>query len=309
MAETSHTDLRDGFVAFIHGLQDRICASLEAEDGHATFREDAWQRHGGGGGKTRVIEGGHVLEKGGVNTSIVFGELHPALQAGLNTGPGWFFATGISLVIHPLSPFVPTTHANFRYFELREAEDGPLRDAWFGGGADLTPYYLAPDDGAHFHRTLKAACDAHGPDHYPRFKAWCDTYFTNHHRGTEMRGIGGVFFDWLRAEEGLTLAQRRAFTETVGDAFLPAYLPLVQKLKHLPWNEQHRRWQEIRRGRYAEFNLLHDRGTKFGLQSDGRIESILMSLPPRAQWHYDYQPAPGTPEAEMLAYYQPKEWI
>lgn len=303
------TELRDSFSEFVQDLQDRICAALEHADGKATFQEDLWERTGGGGGRTRVIAGGNVFEKGGVNFSKVHGPLTPEIQKGLDTGPGWFYATGISLVIHPRNPFVPTTHANFRYFELRESEDGPLRDAWFGGGADLTPYYLDPADGKYFHQVLKDACDQHGPEYYPKFKAWCDEYFTNHHRGTEMRGIGGVFFDWLRQEDGYSYADRKAFTETVGNAFIPAYIPIVERTKDKPYNESHVNWQEIRRGRYAEFNLIHDRGTKFGLQSDGRIESILMSLPPRAQWHYNYHPAPGTPEAEMMQYYEPMNWV
>jgi coproporphyrinogen III oxidase len=299
---------RIDFESFVYSLQDNIIAALEAED-DTSFRYDQWDRPGGGGGRSGIIEGGKVIEKGGVNVSAVHGELPESMRKHFGVQEAHFFATGVSLVIHPRNPMAPTVHANFRYFEMYE-EDGSVKDAWFGGGADLTPYYLMQDDAVHFHQTLKQAADPHGAHLYPIFKEECDTYFRNTHRD-EARGIGGLFFDYLRdGKEGLSLAQWHDFTRAVGQAFVPAYLPILQKRKELPYEAKHREWQEIRRGRYVEFNLIHDRGTHFGLKTNGRIESILMSLPPHVQWKYDHHPAPNSAEAELLDVLKtPRNWV
>jgi coproporphyrinogen III oxidase len=291
---------------YFKALQDRIVAELERVDG-TRFREDRWDRAGGGGGRSRVLADGGVFEKAGVNFSDVFGSFSPEFAATLPGEGREFRATGISLVLHPRSPHVPTVHANFR--RLQRGSGG-----WFGGGADLTPYYLRAEDAGHFHRTLKRACDAHHPSLHPRFKAWCDDYFTITHRG-EPRGVGGVFFDYLGAGSEATAGRTGApaptalegdpertfdFVRGVGDAFLEAYVPIVERRRAEPWTEEQRRWQLIRRGRYVEFNLVYDRGTIFGLKTDGRVESILMSLPPEARWEYGHEPAPGSPEADTL---------
>lgn len=301
-------EFKDNFVAFIHSLQDDICDALEKEDSKAKFIEDKWERPGGGGGKTRVISNGEVFEKGGVNTSIVHGELPETMQKAFKVKAGRFFACGISLVIHPLNPFVPTTHANYRYFELYD-ENGKEIDSWFGGGADLTPYYLDESDARHFHKTLKEACDIADDSYYPKFKKACDEYFWNTHRD-EARGIGGIFYDYLRANEIKNKMHYLNFSKLAGNAFLPAYLPLVQKHKNDKYSEHNKKWQELRRGRYVEFNLIHDRGTLFGLKTKGRIESILMSLPPIVRWEYQYSPEIGSPEfvlEETLK--NPREWV
>ncbi|HTJ12717.1 MAG TPA: oxygen-dependent coproporphyrinogen oxidase [Dinghuibacter sp.] len=324
--------VKDRFITHIHALQDRICAALEAIEaatttgpagaaaaspvGGARFREDRWERPGGGGGISRVIEGGAVFEKGGVNTSVVFGDLPEVMQQHLKVSHNRFMATGLSLVIHPLNPYVPTVHANWRYFELYDT-DGRVADAWFGGGADLTPYYIFPGDGEHFHRTLKEAMDPFSTEYYPLFKKHCDEYFINKHRGDEARGIGGVFYDYLRdtaapgasAAPAASLETLLSFQIAGGNAFLPAYLPIVERRKDLTWGDKEQWWQEYRRGRYVEFNLVHDRGTLFGLKTAGRTESILMSLPPRARWAYDYRPEPGSAEALLVEYLKPRNWI
>lgn len=300
--------MKDKFTAYIHELQDRICAGLEQVDGTAKFVEDKWERPEGGGGKTRVITDGPVFEKGGVNTSVVYGALPAAMQQAFNVPESNFFACGLSLVIHPRNPYVPTVHANWRYFELYDKE-GKMLDSWFGGGSDLTPYYLFEEDAIHFHSTLKNAMDKFGTDKYPKHKQHCDEYFTNKHRGNEMRGIGGVFYDYLRPDATTGAEQLFAFQQANGNAFLDAYLPIATKRKDTAYGEREINWQEIRRGRYVEFNLIHDRGTLFGLKTNGRTESILMSLPPRAQWHYNYQPETGSPEEQMMQYYRPKDWV
>lgn len=278
-------------------LQDEICAALEQADGTGRFREDAWSRPGGGGGRTRVMEEGAVFEKAGVNLSAVWGELPEALAAKMGEGPRSFFATGVSLVLHPRNPHVPTTHANYRYFERGES-------FWFGGGADLTPSYPVLEDVQHFHRTLREACDRHDPSYYPRFKAWCDTYFFIKHRN-ETRGVGGIFFDNLSGEREKLLA----FVTDAARAFVPAYLPIVQRRKALAYGERERRFQLQRRGRYVEFNLVLDRGTLFGLETQGRIESILMSLPPLVRWDYDVKLEAGSPEAALQDYLRPRDWL
>lgn len=299
---------RDRWIAFIYDLQDRICSALEDCDGKAAFITDQWEREQGGGGRTRVISNGRVFEKGGVNTSVVWGPVTDTMRTQLKIDGDKWFACGLSLVIHPLNPWVPTTHANWRYFELYDTE-GYVCDRWFGGGADLTPYYLFEEDARHFHQHFKTAMDNFGDDYYPRFKKWCDEYFVNKHRDNEMRGIGGVFYDHLRPVDNADADRLFAFQQANGNAFLPAYLPIVEKRVSTPYGEKEQEWQEIRRGRYVEFNLIHDRGTLFGLKTNGRTESILMSLPPRARWGYNYQPASGSPEAELLdACKHPRDW-
>ncbi len=297
--------LRDEAQRYFEALQDRICAGLERADGRARFAEDRWSHeasHGGaagGGGRTRVLADGAVFEKAGVNISAVTGTLSDKLAQRMKVAPCGFFATGISLVLHPRSPHVPTVHMNLRYLEL----DGGR--AWFGGGADLTPYYLERDDAVHFHRTWKSVCDRHDPAWYPRFKQWCDEYFFVRHRG-EARGIGGVFFDYLEED----LEQVFAFVKHAGDAFLESYVPIVERRGGQPWTEQQRDWQLVRRGRYVEFNLVYDRGTLFGLETGGRVESILMSLPPVVRWAYGHEPVPGSDEARLVEVLRkPVDWV
>jgi coproporphyrinogen III oxidase len=306
----SEPTLKKRFKIYIERLQDKICDRLEQIDGTGRFRHDDWNRKGGGGGHTRVIEKGTVFEKGGVNISTVYGELPELIRQRFEVDQGWFWAGGISLVIHPQSPMVPTVHANFRYFELYDdAEMSEVRDCWFGGGADLTPYYLWDVDAVHFHRVLKTACDQHGKDLYPRFKKECDDYFYNDHR-SEGRGIGGLFFDYLRPAEQRSADDWYAFTTEVGDAFLDAYVPIVERRKEESFDEKQRYFQEIRRGRYVEFNLIHDRGTLFGLKTNGRTESILMSLPPRVRWDYDFQVEEDSREAYLIERLKhPINWI
>lgn len=308
--KTATRDFREKWIDYIYGLQDNICHELEQADGRETFKEDEWERAEGkgGGGRTRVISQGAVFEKGGVNTSVVYGKVTDALRKQLKIEGSKWFACGLSLVIHPLNPFVPTVHANWRYFELYDEND-QVKDRWFGGGADLTPYYLFEEDARHFHRTWKEACDPFGKALYPLYKKQCDEYFVNQHRDQEARGIGGIFYDYIRPDENWDAEKLLDFSMANGNALLPSYLPIVQRRKKEPFTEKHQFWQEIRRGRYVEFNLLHDRGTLFGLKTNGRTESILMSLPPRARWEYDYHPAPGSPEAELLAHLKPREWV
>jgi coproporphyrinogen III oxidase len=280
--------MRDHACDYFRSLQDTICGALEAADGGGPFREDAWQREGGGGGRTRVLLDGRVLEKAGVNFSDVHGEMSEEFARQVPGEGRHFTACGISLVLHPLSPMVPTVHANFRFLTKGDRQ-------WFGGGADLTPYYPYREDVVHFHKVWKRTCEAHAPlIDYGRLKRWCDDYFYLPHRG-EARGVGGLFFDTLEGD----LGQLFAFVKDCGDHFLEAYLPIVERRRGEPYTEAQRAFQEFRRGRYVEFNLIHDRGTLFGLKTGGRTESILMSLPPRVRWLYDYHPAPGTREAEL----------
>jgi len=294
----------------ICSLHDKICDALEKTDGAAQFAEDTWQRtENGGGGKSRIIQNGQVFEKGGVNSSVVHGAVTETMQSQLKIDGASWFACGLSIVLHPLNPFVPTVHANWRYFELYD-DKGARIDRWFGGGTDLTPFYLFEDDARHFHSTLKRTMDPFGTELYREYKKNCDIYFANHHRNEEMRGIGGIFYDFLRPADDEDAERLFCFQEANGNAFLKAYLPIVEKRKSTAFNDNEIRWQEIRRGRYVEFNLIHDRGTLFGLKTNGRTESILMSLPPRARWVYNYQPAPGTAEDELLqACLHPKDWI
>jgi coproporphyrinogen III oxidase len=292
--------------AWLVKLQARICAALEAEDGRVPFRRDAWERPEGGGGDTRVLEDGGVFEKAGVNFSHVVGRALPpsatANRPELANGP--FEAMGVSLVVHPRNPYVPTSHANVRFFVARPAGGTPVW--WFGGGFDLTPYYGFAEDALHWHRTAREACAPFGPDLHARFKDWCDRYFFLKHRH-EPRGIGGLFFDDF-TEGGFERAF--AFARSVGESFLPAFLPIVERRKHTAWGDRERAFQLYRRGRYVEFNLVWDRGTLFGLQSGGRTESILMSLPPQVTWRYDWQPEPGSPEARLYTdFLTPRDWL
>lgn len=298
---------KEDFYHYILNLQRSICKALELVDGKAIFIKDEWLRPEGGGGLSCVIADGNVFEKGGVNTSAVFGKLPEAMQQAFGVGESQFFACGLSLVIHPLNPYLPTVHANWRYFELYN-EAAEKIDCWFGGGSDLTPYYIFQEDGEHFHNTLKEAIDPFGQDWYPRYKQQCDEYFVNRHRNNEARGIGGVFYDYLRPGNEEEAKNLLAFQKANGNAFLPAYIPIVEKRKDIEFGEKEIHWQEIRRGRYVEFNLIHDRGTLFGLKTNGRTESILMSLPPRARWEYNYQPEPGSRESETIEMLKPRQW-
>jgi coproporphyrinogen III oxidase len=301
-------NIKENWISYIHGLQDRICAALEEVDGSAKFFEDAWERPEGGGGKTRVIANGNVFEKGGVNTSVVYGEVTNAMKVQLKIEGSQWFACGLSLVLHPVNPFVPTVHCNYRMFELYN-EKGDVTDRWFGGGTDLTPYYLFEEDAKHFHQVYKDVCDKFEPEFYAEFKLACDDYFVNTHRNNERRGIGGIFYDYRRANDKHDTSFWMNFGKACGDAFLPAYLPIVKKRKHLAYTEKNKHWQEIRRGRYVEFNLVHDRGTLFGLKTNGRIESILMSLPPTVRFEYNYQPAAGSEEDKLLQVcLHPQNW-
>ncbi|WP_346236541.1 oxygen-dependent coproporphyrinogen oxidase [Niabella insulamsoli] len=301
--------IRDKWVSIIHQLQDDICKGLEQEDGAAVFVEDRWEREGGGGGKTRVIANGAVFEKGGVNTSVVHGPVTETMRKALGIGGSRWFAAGISLVIHPFNPYVPTVHCNYRMFELYD-EEHKVMDRWFGGGTDLTPYYLMEEDARHFHQTYKNVCDNFSPDFYPAFKKVCDDYFVNTHRHNERRGIGGIFYDHQKADAQKDVAFWMDFGKACGNAFLPAYLPIVSKRKNTNFEAKHKYWQEIRRGRYVEFNLVHDRGTIFGLKTNGRTESILMSLPATVRFDYNYHPEPGSEEDQLLQVcLHPREWV
>lgn len=291
---------------YLLDLQDRICQALEAEDGSAVFAEESWQRPAGGGGRSRVLQDGPVLEKAGVGFSHVMGDqMPPSATANRPELAGCHWqAMGVSLVIHPRNPFAPTSHANVRFFVAEK--DGMEPVWWFGGGYDLTPYYGFEDDCRHWHHVAQSACAPFGDDVYPRYKAWCDDYFYIPHR-QEARGIGGLFFDDLN--EG-SFDQCFGLMRAVGDSYLDAYLPILARRKNTPYTDTQRNWQEIRRGRYAEFNLVIDRGTHFGLQSNGRTESILMSLPPRVQWRYGHEPEAGSDEARLLSdFLPPRDWL
>ena len=296
----------DPVLSFLEGLQDRICADIEALDGEGRFREDAWRRPAGGGGRSRVLREGSVFEQAGVNYSHVMGPglpgsatAHRPELAGRS-----FQAAGVSLVIHPRNPYVPTSHMNVRVFVAEKAGEAPIW--WFGGGFDLTPYYGFDEDSVHWHRTAEAACRPFGVDRYAAHKQWCDEYFFLKHRD-EPRGIGGLFFDDLN-EDGFEACF--AYLRSVGEHYLKAYAPIVERRRDIPHGERERQFQLYRRGRYVEFNLVYDRGTLFGLQSGGRTESILMSLPPLVRWEDNYQPAPGTPEAELYErYLKPRDWL
>lgn len=298
--------MREKMEELVHVRQDEICEAFSEVDGH-DFRTDEWEREGGGGGRSRVLQDGNVFEKAGVNVSVVEGELSE--QAASQMGGGReiedlsFWAAGISLVMHPHNPMAPTFHANYRYFERGHGEEPG--SWWFGGGADLTPSYLFEEDARHFHETLKEACDAHDPAFYPEFKEWCDSYFYIDHR-EEHRGVGGIFFDDLNDRPADELFD---FICDASDAIIPSYRPILERRKEMDFDADQKQWQQIRRGRYVEFNLVYDRGTKFGLRTKGRTESILMSLPLTARWEYDHHPSVDSPEAELLAVLrEPREW-
>ncbi len=291
---------------WLHGLHDRLTVGLEEIDGAARFRRDTWKRPEGGGGDSRVIEDGALFEKGGINFSAVHGErLPPSATARRPELAGRSFrATGVSMVLHPRNPYVPTTHGNWRFFVAEKPGHDPVW--WFGGGFDMTPYYPFEEDAIHWHRQARDACGPFGDDVYPRFKKWCDEYFYLRHRG-ETRGVGGLFYDDLN-EWGFERCFE--FSRSVADTFLPGYTPIVERRRHTPWGDREREFQLYRRGRYVEFNLVYDRGTIFGLQSGGRIESILMSLPPVVRWKYDWRPEPGTPEARLYEdFLKPRDWL
>lgn len=299
--------------AYLRGLQDRVCQMVENEDQHAKFQEDAWAHPSGGGGLTRALSGGWVIEKAGVNFSQVEGTQLPLAatqnRPHLDPAKTRFQALGVSLVIHPLNPYVPTTHANVRFILVEEG--GELTHWWFGGGFDLTPYYGFREDAKHWHQQAKAACAPFGEMVYPRYKKWCDDYFYLKHR-QEPRGIGGIFYDDLNNLQGSewTFEKCFGFMQSVGDHLIKAYQPILAKRKALPFTEAERQFQAYRRGRYVEFNLLYDRGTLFGLQSGGRTESILMSLPPQVAWNYNWQPQPGSKEAELYEIFlKPQDWV
>lgn len=320
-------DAKQKVSQFMKDIQDEICQGLETLDGKSKFHEDSWQREEGGGGRTRVIRDGDVFEQGGVNFSEVWGKnLPPSILKQRPDADGHeFYATGTSMVLHPRNPYIPTVHLNYRYFEA-----GPVW--WFGGGIDLTPYYPFAEDANHFHLTLKAACDKHHSEYYPVFKLWCDEYFYLKHRG-ETRGVGGIFFDYqdgvdplyrgpelsstaaiynnkLTPQKPRTWEELFAFIQECGKAFLPAYVPIAEKRRHTEYGDRQRNFQLYRRGRYVEFNLVYDRGTIFGLQTNGRTESILMSLPPLVRWEYSYQPEANTPEAELTeVFLKPQDWV
>lgn len=304
----SHTDTPDknAVKTYLLDLQDRICAALEAEDGRGRFHEDNWERAEGGGGRSRVLSDGGVIEKGGVNFSHVYGGELPAsaTEHRPELAGRSFEAMGVSLVIHPHNPYLPTSHANVRFFIAEKPGAEPVW--WFGGGYDLTPYYGNEEDCRHWHSTAKDACSPFGENIYPFFKKWCDDYFYIKHRG-EHRGVGGLFFDDFNE---LGFERSFALMRAVGDSYVPAYLPIMARRKDTPFGERERNFQLYRRGRYVEFNLVYDRGTLFGLQTGGRTESILMSLPPLVRWDYDWHPEPGSPEAALTEnYLQPRAWI
>jgi len=284
--------MREEITEWFKGLQDRICSTLEDLDGEGKFEEDLWTRAEGGGGRTRIMKGG-LIEKGGVNFSEVHGVLNEKAAKALHTQPGTFFATGVSIVLHPKSPMMPIIHMNVRYFEMNDSI------WWFGGGIDLTPHYIVPEDAKFFHQMLKDTCDKHHSTYHPKFKKWADDYFFIRHR-KETRGVGGIFFDRLSGQDAFTKAERWKFTQDVGDSFCPIYVELANRNRDLPYSDQEKDWQLHRRGRYVEFNLVWDRGTKFGLETNGRTESILMSLPAQANWTYEHKVEKGSREEFTL---------
>ncbi|KAK6936180.1 Coproporphyrinogen III oxidase, aerobic [Dillenia turbinata] len=309
------TSVRARFEKMIREVQDSVCETIEKTDGVGKFKEDVWSRPGGGGGISRVLQDGGVWEKAGVNVSVVYGVMPPeayraatASAADVKPGPVPFFAAGISSVLHPKNPFAPTLHFNYRYFETDAPKDAPgaPRSWWFGGGTDFTPAYIFEEDVKHFHSVQKNACDKFDPSFYPRFKKWCDDYFFIKHRG-ERRGLGGIFFDDLNNYDQEMLL---SFATECANSVISAYIPVIEKRKDTPFTDHNKAWQQLRRGRYVEFNLVYDRGTTFGLKTGGRIESILVSLPLTARWEYDHQPEVGSEEWKLLdACINPKEWI
>ena len=298
------TMTKESIAAEYKRIQDDICRGLETLDGVSVFEEENWSREGGGGGRTRIIQQGDVIERGGVNFSAVHGRLPEPVKRSFGVDEENFFATGVSIVLHPKNPFVPIIHMNIRYFELNDEV------RWFGGGIDLTPHYVNPDDARFFHASLKAVCDRFNPGFYPDFKQRADDYFYIRHR-QETRGVGGIFYDRLTpAKAGISWEEIFNFSCGVGEAFVPVYSELANRNRNRAFTTGHQNWQQLRRGRYVEFNLVYDAGTKFGLETNGRIESILMSLPPLAQWAYNFEPKEGSPEAETLSLLKPGiDWL
>lgn len=291
---------KETIATYFRQLQDTICRQLEVADGAGSFKEDIWERAGGGGGRSRVLEGA-LIEKGGVNFSAVEGHLPEKISQALQLPASQFFATGVSIVLHPISPMVPIIHMNVRYFETAAQSDQNQKIWWFGGGIDLTPHYVIEQDARFFHQSLKEVCDRHHAEYYPTFKKWADDYFYIKHR-QETRGIGGIFFDRLDNKKGFSKEQRFQFVQEVGESFCPIYLELVNRNQKGPYGEKEQEWQYLRRGRYVEFNLVWDRGTKFGLDTNGRTESILMSMPPRANWVYNHIVERESLEAKTLSF-------
>lgn len=294
-------------IAYLQTLQQSICEELENLDGHAKFIDDVWSRAEGGGGLSKVIQQGNVFEKGGVNFSHVHGKLPDVLRTETRNAQ-YFHATGVSIVIHTQNPFVPIIHMNVRYFSMSETENGDIVDEWFGGGIDLSPAYPNETDTKYLHTVLKDVCDTFDASYYTTFKQWCDEYFTIKHRN-EMRGVGGIFYDHLRPQSAAEKRTLFEFMQAVGNSFIPIYSKIVKSNKDKVFTTQHRNWQYIRRGRYAEFNLVYDRGTHFGLKTNGRIEFILMSLPPQAAWTYNYVPEVDSEEEKTLPFFQPINWF
>lgn len=289
---------KEEIAAAYREIQEAIVAGLTTLDGGALFEEENWERPGGGGGRSKVIQNGNLIEKGGVNFSAVYGKLPEAVKKSFKTDQEEFFATGVSIVLHPHHPWVPIIHMNIRYFEMQTGDESMQ---WFGGGIDVTPHYVIKEDAAFFHRYLKKVCDDFHPDFYPKFKTWADDYFFIKHR-KETRGVGGIFYDRLTPQNtALSWEEIFQFSKAVGNAFLPIYTHLANQNRDKHFTSEEKQWQLQRRSRYAEFNLVYDSGTKFGLETDGRIESILMSMPPMASWVYDYQAAPDSKEAETLS--------
>tara|TARA_B110000240_G_C13512051_1_gene460226 strand:- start:6961 stop:7866 length:906 start_codon:yes stop_codon:yes gene_type:complete len=298
--------MKNKFSVYIDSLQERITSDLEKLDGKSKFIKDNWEREKGGGGLTMILENGDVFEKAGVNVSKVYGNLPESMSKLLKVDQSHFFACGISLVLHPKNPMAPTFHANLRYFELYE--HNVLKDRWFGGGLDLTPYYIFEEDIVHFHKSCKKVCDSYNEGFYSKYKRKCDEYFWNSHRN-EARGVGGLFFDYCRESNEMNIDNWFSFISDLGNSFLKSYVPIIKKRKDLDYNNSHEKWQQIRRGRYVEFNLLHDKGTLFGLKTNGRIESILISMPPKAQWVYNQTPSKGSEEEKLLNILKsPKKW-
>src|SRR5690554_4700758 len=287
-------DFKEKVVESYRQIQDQICKGLEKADGQGRFEEEIWERDGGGGGRTRIMQGGRVIDRGGVNFSAVHGKLPDQIKKAFGVDEDDFFATGVSIVIHPINPWVPIIHMNIRYFELNE------KVRWFGGGIDVTPHYVIEEDARFFHSYLKNICDQYSPMFYDDFKSWADRYFYINHR-KETRGIGGVFYDRLDPRKsGLSYDEILTFSEHVGNSFLPIYTELINRNRDTQFSDKHKAWQAFRRGRYVEFNLVYDAGTKFGLETNGRIESILMSLPPQANWLYNFKAEPGSKEEKTL---------
>ena len=299
--------MKNAFSKYIDSLQKNLTLTLEDIDGLEKFKKDSWSREAGGGGLTMIIENGNVFEKGGVNVSKVYGKLPDSMSTMLKATNSDFYACGISIVLHPKNPMIPTFHANLRYFELYENEK--LRDRWFGGGLDLTPYYIFEKDIIHFHTKCKNSCDKYDSSFYTSYKNKCDEYFWNSHRN-EARGVGGLFFDYCRENNDMSIDKWFSFIKDMGQCILDSYIPIVEKRKEETYNSLNLNWQQIRRGRYVEFNLLHDKGTLFGLKTKGRIESIFMSMPPKVKWIYDFKPEKESDEEKLVKILEsPKNWV